>query len=191
MICDIIEKLKTPGAVVAIRTDTVYGLICNAFDKLAVKKIYDIKKRDKRKPLSLFVKDIDEVKKYVSDENLTIENISLMKKYWPGAITMIFKKKDDTLNHLTNGMMGIGIRIPNDKDLLDIMKGVDFPLAETSCNISNEEPYIDYESIKNKFEGIVDMIVDGGKVENNVPSTVISLEANEMILIRQGEIKVI
>ena len=137
------------------------------------------------------MKDIDEVEKYISDENLTIENISLMKKYWPGAITMIFKKKDDTLSHLTNGMIGIGIRIPNDKDLLDIMKGVDFPLAETSCNISNEEPYIDYESIKNKFEGIVDMIVDGGKVENNVPSTVISLEANEMILIRQGEIKVI
>ena len=88
-------------------------------------------------------------------------------------------------------MISIGIRIPNDKDLLDIMKGVDFPLAETSCNISNEEPYIDYESIKDKFEGIVDMIVDGGKVENNVPSTVISLETNEMILIRQGEIKVI
>ena len=89
----VIKTLKEDGKVVAIKTDTVYGLVCNAFDKSATDKIYHIKNRESRKPLSIFVKSIDEVKKYVDEANLTSFVKRIMEKYWPGALTIIFKKK--------------------------------------------------------------------------------------------------
>lgn len=186
----IVTLLKNKGAVVAIKTDTVYGLICNAFDLEAVNRIYDIKKREKKKPLSIFVKDIDDIKKYVSNDNLTKKNIEILKKYWPGALTVVFKKKDDTFSHITEGATGIGIRIPNDNTILGILNTCDFPLAETSCNISGEEPYKDYSTIKEKFGESVDLIVDGGRIRDSKPSTVISVESGNLQVVRQGEIRI-
>ena len=77
----IVDTLKRNGSVVAIKTDTVYGLVCNAYDKDSTDKIYKLKSREKKKPLSLFVKDIDEVKKYVSSHSLTSKNVKIMEKY--------------------------------------------------------------------------------------------------------------
>ncbi|MBO6134635.1 MAG: threonylcarbamoyl-AMP synthase [Lachnospiraceae bacterium] len=186
----IVDTLKRNGSVVAIKTDTVYGLVCNAYDKDSTDKIYKLKSREKKKPLSLFVKDIDEVKKYVSSHSLTSKNVKIMEKYWPGALTIIFEKKDDTFSHFTEGVSGIGIRIPDDEILKKILSRCDFPLAETSCNLSGEEPYDDIKAIREKFDGKVDLIVDGGKVLDNRPSTVISLEANELLVIRKGSIDI-
>lgn len=190
-ITSVVKLLNTKSKVIAIKTDTVYGLICNAYDKSAVDKIYDIKARDKNKPISLFVKNIDEVKKIVSKDNLTKRNLYIMEKYWPGAVTIILKKNDDTFSHLTKGMSSIGIRIPDDDFLLKILGTCDFPLAETSCNLSNEEPYRNADEIKEKLGDKVDLIIDGGEVVENVASTVISLEANEMIILREGSVKLV
>ncbi len=187
----IVKILNEKSKVIAIKTDTVYGLICNAHDKKAVEKIYDIKSRDKMKPLSLFVKNIDEVKKIVADENLIDENISIMKRYWPGALTIVFKKRDDTYDHMTKNTTGIGIRIPKDELLLNLLSVCDFPLAETSCNESGEEPYRNYDEIKEKLGDKVDMIVDGGDVTDNTASTVISLASNKMQILRTGSIKLV
>lgn len=184
----IIEILNQKGSVVIIKTDTVYGFICNAYDEIATEKIYKLKSREKKKPLSIFVKDIDDIRKYVDDASFTEKNINLMNKYWPGALTIIFKKKNDVFSHITNGVTGIGIRIPNDKALLTILNEIDFPLAETSCNISGEEPYTNIELIKEKFDGKVELIIDGGETIDK-PSTVISLEGVIPKIIRSGEIK--
>lgn len=187
----IVKILNEKSKVIAIKTDTVYGLICNAHDKKAVEKIYDIKSRDKVKPLSLFVKSIDEVKKIVADENLTDENISIMKRYWPGALTIVFKKRDATYDHMTKNTTGIGIRIPKDELLLNLLNVCDFPLAETSCNESGEEPYRNYDEIKKRLGDKADMIIDGGDVTDNTASTVISLTSNKMQILRTGSIKLV
>ncbi|MBR3288527.1 MAG: threonylcarbamoyl-AMP synthase [Lachnospiraceae bacterium] len=185
----VVKTLKEEGKVVALKTDTVYGLVCNALDKKAVEKIYEIKKRESKKPLSIFVKNINEVEKYVDSSNLTSYTKRLMEKYWPGALTIIFKKKDGTLNHLSPNSDGIGIRIPNDKDLKYILDNIDFPLAQTSCNISGEKEYKNAFEIKEKLGKEIDLIVDGGEITNNIPSTVLSLECNEPIILRDGALK--
>ena len=186
----VINTLNEEGKVLAIKTDTVYGLICNAFDKKATNKIYEIKRRESKKPLSIFVKSIDDVKKYVHPDNLTSQVSRIMQKYWPGALTLVFKKKDDMLNHITENTNSIGIRIPDDKDLLNILNNINFPLAETSCNISGEKEYNNAKEISNKMGDMIDLIVDGGEVINNTPSTVLSVECNEPIILRVGALKI-
>lgn len=186
----VINTLNEEGKVLAIKTDTVYGLICNAFDKKATNKIYEIKRRESKKPLSIFVKSIDDVKKYVHPDNLTSQVSRIMQKYWPGALTLVFKKKDDMLNHITENTNSIGIRIPNDKDLLNILDNINFPLAETSCNISGEKEYNNAKEISDKMGDMIDLIVDGGEVINNTPSTVLSVECNEPIILRVGALKI-
>ena len=185
----VVKTLKEEGKVVALKTDTVYGLVCNALDKKAVEKIYEIKKRESKKPLSIFIKNIDEVEKYVDSSNITSYSKRLMEKYWPGALTIIFKKKDESLNHLSANSGGIGIRIPNDKDMKYILDNEDFTLAKTSCNISGEKEYKNAFEIKEKLGKEIDLIVDGGEITNNIPSTVLSLECNEPIILRDGALK--
>jgi len=186
----VINTLNEEGKVLAIKTDTVYGLICNAFDKKATNKIYEIKRRESKKPLSIFVKSIDDVKKYVHPDNLTSQVSRIMQKYWPGALTLVFKKKDDMLNHITENTNSIGIRIPDNKDLLSILNNINFPLAETSCNISGEKEYNNAKEISDKMGDMIDLIVDGGEVINNTPSTVLSVECNEPIILRVGALKI-
>lgn len=185
----VIKTLCEPGKVVAIKTDTVYGLICNALDRDATDKIYDIKKRESKKPLAIFVKSIDEVPKYVDSSNLTKNVHRIMEKYWPGALTLVFKKKDDLLNHITMNSSGIGIRIPNDENLLYILNHINFPLAQTSCNISGEKEYRNATEIENRLGKVIDLIVDGGEIIDSIASTVLSVECNEPIILRDGAVK--
>lgn len=187
---DIIKVLNGKGKVIAIRTDTVYGLVCNALDELAVNKIYDIKNREKKKPLSIFVKDFTEVSKYADIEGISETTKKLMSKYWPGALTIVFKKKNNTLKHLLSGLDSIGIRIPNDKELFKILNKVDFPLAQTSCNISGEKEYTSAKEIETALGDKIDLIVDGGVVINSKPSTIVSVEHGEPIILRAGDIKI-
>lgn len=187
---DIVKVLNEKGKVVAIKTDTVYGLICNALDVVAVSNIYKIKHRESKKPLSIFVKDITIVDKYADTSKLTAHGKSIMLRNWPGALTVVFKKKDDTLKHLLSGLDSIGIRIPNDETLLEILDKVDFPLAETSCNISGEKEFVSANEIKEAFGDKIDLVVDGGIVNNNRPSTVISLEYDEPLVLRAGDVEV-
>ena len=185
---EIVKKLKIDNQVIAIKTDTVYGLICNALDREACEKIYDIKQREKKKPLSIFVRDIEDLKQYVDDSQMTDKVITLMKKYWPGALTIILKKKTGVLDYITCGFDSIGIRIPNDRQLLEILDKINFPLAETSCNISGETEYNNASEIREKLGDKIDLIVDGGDVVDNVPSTVIEILDDKIKVIRQGEI---
>ena len=187
---DIIKVLSEKGKVIAIKTDTVYGLVCNALDELAVNNIYKIKHRESKKPLSIFVKSIEEVDKYANTSKLTNRAKSIMSKNWPGALTVVLKKKDNSLNHLLSGLDSIGIRIPNDKILLEILSKIDFPLAETSCNLSGEKEFASANEIKEVLGDKIDLIVDGGIVTNNKPSTVVSLENDEPLILRLGDVKI-
>lgn len=186
----IIEILKTSGSVIAIKTDTIYALVCNAYDEISIKKIYEMKQRCITKPISIFVKDVDEIQNFV--DNIDIPRVAkkLMNKYWPGPLTIIFKKKDNVLDHLTYNKDSIGIRIPNDKTILEILSKVDFPLAETSCNISGQKPMNDPEEIKNVFGKKLDLIVKNNNDEIKSASTVVSVESGELIIFRIGDIKI-
>lgn len=183
----IVEAL-TNGKVLAIKTDTVYGLICDALNKNATDKIYKIKHREAKKPLSIFVKNVEDVKKYIDESALTNKVLDIMKTYWPGALTIVSKKKKDILDSIACGLDSIGIRIPNDKLLLSILDKIDFPIAQTSCNISGEKEYTDAHIIDENLGSEIDYIVDGGEITNNIASTVIRIDNDIIKVLRQGDI---
>lgn len=184
----IIKILNEKGSVIAIKTDTVYGLVCNANDIDAVNNIYKLKKRESIKPLSLFVDDIKKLNDIINISLLSNKCKSIIKKYWPGGLTIILNTINDKYNYLTAGKDNIGVRVPNDKLLLDILSKIDFPLAQTSCNISGESEYKNANEIIDKFGNNIDLIVDGGNVVNNVPSTVIKFENDNVVVLRKGAV---
>ena len=208
---DIVNMLNKKSFVMAIPTDTVYALCCNANDEDAVAKIYSLKNREKDKPISLFIKSLDELDKYVmggaintvgafiecpytekkncTGEYLQNPTIEMLNKYWPGALTVIFKKKKNIYDYLTSGKDTIGIRIPDDKLLLDILAKVDFPLAQTSCNMSHEKELKNAKEIYDKFGDKVDLIIQINADVVGKASTIISVENGDIKVLRQGDIK--
>lgn len=176
------------GEVLAFKTDTVWGFGVHPSDNDAIDKIYEIKKRDLKKPLILMSDDISYLKKYIkfipNYANLMIE------KYLPGGLTLIFEKSDFCSNKISSGLNTVGIRIPDSKDFLEIIKNVEGRvLATTSCNISNEAPVKNYKEAYEKFSNLATIIKPLDDKENkNLPSTVILCENENYKILRQGEI---
>ena len=187
---DIVKFLSQKSFVMAIPTDTVYALCCNACDEDAVKKIYDLKNREKDKPISLFIKSVDELNKYINCD-ITQKIKDILNKYWPGALTVIFKKKDKLFDYLTSNKDSIGIRIPDYKLLNDILDKIDFPLAQTSCNMSHEKELKNAKEIYEKFGDKIDLIIDSEQDIDNKASTIIAVDDDYIRVVREGSIHII
>lgn len=152
------------GKIFIYPTDTVYGLGCNALDKTSVDKIKNIKGREPDKPLSIIAPSIDWINKHcIVDFNL--------KKYLPGAYTIILKKKDEKfLSHVSSGD-SIGVRIP-DNDFCDSIRENGIPFITTSVNLAGEKPITQISEVPETVKNNVDILVDEGKL-SGVPSTLI------------------
>lgn len=177
------------GEVIAFKTDTVWGFGCHPLDKIAVEKIYEIKKRDTKKPLILMSDDFKHLKKYINF--IPDYALELIKKYLPGALTLIFEKSQLCPDYITSNGNTIGIRIPDSKDFKNIISKIKGQvLATTSCNITGDEPVKDYSEAINLFSNVATIIKPVDNVENkNIPSTVILCEKNNYKILRQGAIK--
>ena len=177
------------GEVFAFKTDTVWGFGCLPDDDLAINKIYEIKKRDSKKPLILMSNNFEYLKKYI--KNVPDYAHKLIEKHLPGGLTLIFEKSE-ILNPLVCANSNtVGIRIPNSKDFSSLVDKIEGKvLATTSCNVSDEAPVMNYKEAMEKFSScatIVKPIVDS---ENeNVPSTVILCKENDYVILRQGVVK--
>lgn len=180
-IVDILIK----NGVGVIPTDTVYGLCVNGLDRETIKKIYKIKKRDLNKPLVLFVKDKEEIKKYGIVDEISEK---LIDKFIPGEITIVLKKRKNCPNVSLKKFDTVGFRIPNHEFVLNLLNKLPFPLATTSANISKEKTPKDLEGLKKIFMGVVDFIVDGGEL-GEIPSTVFEVIDGKVNILREGKIK--
>lgn len=180
-----IKKILENGGVGVIPTDTVYGLCASALNKDSIKRIYKIKKRDLDKPLVLFVKNKEEIENYAI---INEKSKKLIKKFIPGKITLVLKKKDPSFSISIKKFETIGIRIPKDNFVLTLLNSLQFPLATTSANISGRKTPKNIEGIKETFMGVVDFIVDGGELGEE-PSTVVEVIDNEVKILREGVIK--
>lgn len=179
------KDLLAEGKVGIIPTDTVYGLCTNALNREGIKRIYRIKRRDIKKPLVLFVKDKGEIEKYgvVNDTAR-----KLIDSFIPGPITIVLKRREGAPKISLRDIDTIGIRIPDEEFVINLLKNLDFPLATTSANLSGEETPKDISSLKKTFSGIVDFIVDGGE-KGGTPSTVVSIIGEDVKILREGRIK--
>ena len=185
----VIEKLKieiTKGAVVVFPTDTVYGLLASLESKVAVEKIFKIKKRDGKKPLPVFVKDIKNAKKLAIIDK---QKEKFLRKVWPGKVTVVLKaKKYKFPKGILNKEGKIGLRIPK-YGLLNLLIGkLKFPLAETSANISGKKSNVGIAEILEDFKNQKikpDFILDKGNLKKSLSSTVIDLTTSEIL--REGQ----
>lgn len=177
-----------PSTVYAFKTDTVWGFGAHPKDIEAIKKIYEIKKRDSKKPLILMSDSFLNLEKYV--KNIPNYAYSLIEKHLPGGLTLIFKKSDLCPNEITSGASTVGIRVPNSIDFFKLLDEVEGRvLATTSCNISGEPPVEDYFEALKKFSDVAKVIKPKDNTKNkNLPSTVILCEAQGYKILRQGAV---
>jgi L-threonylcarbamoyladenylate synthase len=182
-----IEAVKE-GEVIIFPTDTVYGLICDATSEIAVKRLFQIKKRPRAKPIPVFVKDIKMAKK------LTLISKSqeiFLKKVWPGRITVVLKAKKKLPKGTLSKGNKIGLRIPNYKLLNNLLARTGFPLSATSANITGKPPSVKIKEVMKQFEKRKfqpDFFIDAGNLKPSKPSTVVDLTEKEIKVLRAGAV---
>ena len=183
----VVDILNNDGIII-FPTDTVYGIGCNSFSDKAINKIFKLKGRDFNKPINILVANKNTINDVVVRIN-DMEN-ELIDKYMPGALTVIFDKKDNVSNLLTAGLDTVGVRIPNNNIALKILDSIDYPLATTSANISGNDSLINFQDIYKEFNGKVDAIVDGGISDIGIASTIVRVENDNIKILRQGSIEI-
>lgn len=179
----VVEEIEK-GNLVIMPTDTVYGIMADALNEDAINKVFIAKKRE-NKPLILLVSSIDMLKKYVKEVNEL--QMKLIEKYWPNTLTIIFDKNDNLSNNLTCGLETVGIRMPNNRLLLDIMNKTNKPLISTSANISNHEVITSTDLIEEKLRNKISYILDDG-IKTNISSTIVKVEDNKIHILRAGDL---
>ncbi len=177
------------GGVIVYPTETVYGLGANIFDKKAVKKIFLIKGRTFRKPLSAAVSGLKEAEQ-IAKFNLKAKKI--FKKFLPGPLTLVLFKKACVPDLVTAGRKKIAIRVPDFKVTLDLLKKCRFPITSTSANISGKSAPCSVSAVTKQFKNKKnqpDLILDVGRTPIGRPSTIIDLTQKKPKILREGPIK--
>ena len=182
------EILKNDG-VISFVTDTVWGLGCLPQSEKAVKKIYEIKHREAKKPLILMSYDIYPLLNYVKNP-IEKEGQILIKKHFPGALTVVLEKSKNTPDYLTSGMPTVGIRVPDNETFAEICRNIEGGvLATTSANISGEPPALNYEEAVKYIGNRANLVVPSNGCEaQGKASTVVGFKDGKTIVYRQGEI---
>jgi L-threonylcarbamoyladenylate synthase len=182
------EELKNvidAGGVAVIPTDTVYGIIADATNEEAIKKIYKIKRRDYSKPLIIMVSSIEMLLRYV--DNVSLMEKEIINKYWPGKLTILFKKNNKLSSFINNGGEYVGIRLPDNEDIIKLINMLEKPLVSTSANISEKDTIVSVDLLEEELANNIDYIYDGG-VLSDVPSTIIKVDNNSINFLRKGDI---
>ena len=175
------------GGVVLIPTDTIYGISCDATNIEAVKKVFDIKERNYNNPLLILVSSYDMLYEYV--DNISDLEKELLDMFWPGRLTVLLKKNDKIDDLVTAGSEYVGIRMPNDKYLIDLINEVGNPLVSTSANKSGEKPVVNPNVLDEQLLSKFDYIDNKGDLGVN-SSTIVQVEGKYVKILRDGDLSV-
>jgi len=174
------------GGVIAFPTETVYALGADAMNEQAVKRVFRLKKRMSGKPVAIFLQKPEELKRFV--KKMTPPASELIKKFWPGPLTLIFKSKSVQLNYLVGKEGKLGVRVSSSKFVQAFLKETKTPLTATSANLSGKPEPISADQILAHFKGKIDLVIDGGRSESAIPSSVVDVSGKMPILLREGRI---
>ena len=172
------------GGVVAIPTDTVYGLACDARNPAAIQKIYSLKGREPKKPLACLTAYTEQA--LALSDNVPEAAWKAAKKHWPGALTLVLPKGPWLPAILTAGMPSIGVRYPKCPWVWELIEAVEFPIAASSANLSGKPAATDGAGVIRDWAGKIDLIVDGGRCSIGRESTVAGVVGNTLKVFRQG-----
>jgi len=183
MIDKIAEELKK-GKVVALPTDTVYGLIADATDKKAVEKVFKIKKRKKDKPLPFFINSLEMANDFATMDK---KQKRFLKSVWPGKTTIVLNRRKKGKLYGA-GKKTIALRIPKNKLILGLIKKIGNPLTATSANISGKFFATSAKEVLKQFQGNKyqpDLIINSGKLKSAKPSKIIDLTGPKIKILRK------
>lgn len=182
---EIIEKLNNDGVGV-LPTDTLYGLAGRALSKKAFDRIFELKKRDSKSPFIILIGSIEDLKLFGVEINEEFRKI--LDKFWPGKISIILPCDSKKFSYLHMGTKTLAFRIPDKKDLLELLRKTG-PLLAPSANYSGKREALTIDEARKYFSDKVDFYVDGGTLDS-LSSTLIKIENGKIIVLRKGAIKI-
>jgi len=181
LIKQVVECLKR-GGVIIYPTDTTYGIGCDIYNRKAIKRIFQIKQRDQRKPFSFICNDLAEISTYAQVSNFAFK---IIKRHLPGAYTFVLDATKIVPESLSTKQKTVGIRMPENAICKAIVAELGNPLVTTSANTSGEDTPQDPRDIQENMGQLVDFVIDGG-ISMDGASTVISLLNDKTDILRQG-----
>ena len=180
------KEVLLKNELVAIPTETVYGLAGNAYSESALKKIFKLKNRPFYNPLILHISSVN----YLKEVAVNIPKIALKlaEEFWPGPLTLVLQKKSHISDLITASKDTVAVRVPNHPVALALLNKLDFPIAAPSANPFGSISPTNAEHVFNYFGEAINIILDGGECEKGLESTIIGFENNNTILYRHGAI---
>lgn len=183
-------KILSGGGLVAIPTETVYGLAANALDGEAVKKIFKAKGRPADNPLIVHIADFDDIKRFSLVSEIPEKAYKLAEAFWSGPLTVIMPKGKAIADEVSAGLDTVAIRFPSHKTAQAVIKAAGCPLAAPSANLSGSPSPTTAAHVMSDLNGKIDAVVDGGECVVGLESTVITLALEKPRLLRPGGITV-
>ncbi|MBR9861714.1 threonylcarbamoyl-AMP synthase [bacterium] len=183
---DLAARLLREGKLVAVPTETVYGLAANALNPAAVAEIYEVKQRPSFNPLIVHCASVDEAKKYVSNFPEIAEKLA--DKFWPGPLSLLLPKSELVPDIVTAGLPNVVVRVPSHPILRELLNKLDFPLAAPSANPFKQISPTKAEHVEQHLGDKIPYILDGGSSEHGLESTILSLVNSPPVLLRHGAI---
>jgi L-threonylcarbamoyladenylate synthase len=178
------KKLLEVGAVGVIPTDTVYGLVARAADREAVQRLYELKRRQ-HKPGTIIAANREQL------ETLGLKHryLKAVEQFWPGAVSVVIPVSSPELAYLHQGKLSLAVRIPEQKDLQDLLQKTG-PLLTSSANPTEQPTAQTVNEAKAYFKSTVDFYEDGGDLSGREPSTLIRIVDDAIEVLRQGSVNV-
>ena len=174
------------GGVAAIPTDTLYGLAASAFDESAVLKIYELKGRPDGMALPLLLSEAEDVR--MCAEDVPPAAWALMKRFWPGALTLVVSKSPGIPGIVTAGLDTVALRVPDHPVPRAIAKTLGAPITGTSANLSGRPGLTNAAGVRREFGDTIDFVLNGGDAPGGVASTIVDVSGDELRVLREGAV---
>lgn len=175
------------GGIIAYPTETFYGLGVKFDIENSLKRLYKIKQRPKEKAMPIIIGNKGLLSVIAASVNNTA--ISLMDRFWPGPLTLIFHARKNLSEFITAGTHTVAVRIPGESFALHLSRFAGFPITATSANLSGQSPAQDSETVLRYFGDAIDLLVDSGAASGGLPSTIVDITSEEIKILREGAIK--
>jgi L-threonylcarbamoyladenylate synthase len=187
---ELAAAIITNGGLVAFPTETVYGLGANAYDAAAVAKIFEAKKRPADDPLIVHVSGVEMVAGLVAPGAINTNAEALMKAFWPGPITLVFKKSPCVQSIVTSGLDTVAVRMPSHLVARALIDQAGVPIAAPSANLFERPSPTKASHVLVDLDGRIDAVIDGGDATIGVESTILDMTRERPVLLRPGGISV-
>ena len=185
---ELASELLKAGDLVAIPTETVYGLAGNGIDEKAVAHIFKVKDRPKFDPMILHFSSLNDVLPYVGFVPKVAYQLAI--SFWPGPMTLLLPKSDLVPDLVTAGLSNVAVRVPSHPMALELLTWLDFPLAAPSANPFGYVSPTSAQHVMDQLNGMIPYILDGGNCHVGLESTIIDVSSEEVVILRKGGVSI-